>query len=216
MAATEKTGTAKNNDKPKAEETKPQASSLPAGYLSAASDAVGFYDPDMRADGNDKGKGKGIPIHFVPMHVILADSKIESDEPSVLIFARLIDPCAAIRDGNGEGKVAERPVIETKRGDVVGIWFSAGMRDLVALGGAKVYMVQQDAGDWKAIKNKPSKMKSFDIGHDPSRPGSKLTVREDRRKDSAGVEAKPFAGRKAAGAAAVDSGDAQGDDDIPF
>lgn len=222
MAATETSGNKKNNDKPakadtetETKSTAPATTGAPAGYLSAASDAVGFFDADLRADGNEKGVGNGFPIHFVPLHVILADSNIESDKPSALVFGRLIDPCGAIRDGAGDGKVAERPLIETKRGDVVGIWFSAGMRDLVALGGAKVYMYQEDSKDWKPIKNKPSKMKTFFIANSPDRKGEKLTVREDRRKDSAGVNAPPFAGKKLAGSAGADSGDA-GDDNIPF
>ena len=223
MAATTETKSAKNNDKPKAgaegETTSTAAAATtggpPAGYLSAASDAVGFFDPDLRADGNDKGKGNGFPLHFVPMHVILADSQIEKHKPSALVFGRLIDPCAAIRDGAAEGKMDDRPLIETKRGDVVGVWFSAGMRDLAALGGAKVYMFQEDNGKWKSIKNKPSKMKTFNISNDPSRKGEKLSVREDRRNESAGINAPPFAGKKLAGSAGVDSGDA-GDDDIPF
>jgi len=213
---------AKNNDKPKAETSPAEASTttkpetggdaLPAGYLSTASDAVGFFDADLRADGNDKGNGYGLPIHCVPMHVILSDAGIDKEKPSALIFVRLIDPCAAVRDGAGEGPMSGRQIIETKRGDVVGIWFSSGMRDLAMLGGAKVFLRQEPADKWKKIKNKPSKMKSFQIAAAPDRPGVKLVVREDRRDQSAGVVAAPFAGKKLAGAAAVDSGDA----DLPF
>lgn len=207
MAATETTGTkTKNNDKPKTEEKAAAAatSGAPAGYLSAASDAVGFFDGDLQK-----------PIHFVPMHVIISDSTIDSAKPSFLLFGRLIDPCEAIRDAEAEGEYASRPLITTKRGDVVGIWFSAGMRDLIALGGAKVYMCQEPEAKWKKIKGKPSKMKTYAIGHDPSRPGSKLPVREDRRNESAGATAAPFAGKKLGGAPGVDAGDG-GDDDLPF
>jgi len=223
---TEKKAPAKNNDKPKAETapaeaattTKPETvgDALPAGYLSTASDAVGFFDPDLRADGNKEGKGFGLPIHCVPMHVILSDSNIDKEKPSALVFVRLIDPCAAVRDGAGEGKMDERPLIETKRGDVVGIWFSSGMRDLAMLGGAKVYLRQEPADKWKKIKNKPSKMKTFQIASAPDRQGVKLVVREDRRDQSAGVVAAPFAGKKLAGASAVDRGDAGETDDLPF
>ena len=91
---------------------------------------------------------------------------------------------------------------------------------LAALGGGKVYMFQEDCGKWKKIKNKPSKMKTFSISNDPNRPTSKLEVREDRRNESGGIAAPPFAGKKLAGAAAagstVDTGDGGGDDDIPF
>lgn len=224
----------KNNDKPKtgtevekpaeataAAETAPvvEESGPPAGYLSTASDAVGFFDGDLRADGNDKGKGKGFGIHFIPMHCILSDSTIDTSKPSVLIFGRLVDPCKAVRDGATEGPMSERPLIPTKRGDVVGIWFSAGMRDLATLCDAKVYMCQEDEKNWKKIKGKPSKMKTYAIGVDPNRTGKgKLPVREDRRNESAGASAAPFAGKKVAGAnGAVDTGDAADvSDDLPF
>lgn len=213
MAANEKAG--KNNDKPtptptpsaSGQEGGASPSALPEGYLSSSSDAVGFFDGDLQK-----------PIHFVPMHVILADSQIEKNKPSALIFGRLIDPCAAIRDGAAEGEYSKRPLIETKRGDVVGIWFSAGMRDLANYSGCKVFMVQDPESNWKKIKGKPSKMKTYTIGKNPDRPDAKLVPREDRRNESAGVNAPPFAGRKLAGASAagVDNGDAGGDDDIPF
>ena len=220
MAAT--TETKKNNDKPKTENSQSAAAAgPPQGYTSSATDAIGFYDADLRADGNVEGIGNGFPIHFVPLHVVLADSQIEKHKPSALIFGRLIDPCAAIRDGSVEGEIASRPLLtNTKRGDVVGIWFSAGMRDLANLADSKVYMFQEDSGKWKKIKNKPSKMKTFSISNDPNRPGKKLEVREDRRNESGGIAAPPFAGKKLAGAAAagstVDTGDGGGNDDIPF
>jgi hypothetical protein len=212
-SVTEKNKAAKNNDKPAAA----AETALPAGYMSAATDAVGFFDADLRADGNDKGIGNGFPIHGVPLHVVITDSSIEKQKPSALVFIRLLEPCKAVRDGNGEGDVLGRPLIETKRGDVVGVWFSAGMRDLADLGGTGVYMYQKDAGNWKKIKGKPSKMKTFKIASDPKKKGEKITVKEDRRNESAGVEARPFTGKKLAGAnaAGVDSGDA-GDDGIPF
>lgn len=210
----------KNNDKPKTEEvaTKPQDSGLPQGYLSTAADAVGFFDADYRADGNEKGLGYGESIHGVPLHVILTDSTIDKAKPSALIFIRLIDPCKAVRDGSGEGDVSKRPLIDTKRGDVVGVWFSAGMRDLAHLGGAKVFMRQEPEEKWKKIKGKPSKMKTFQIANSPDRKGEKLEVKEDRRNESAGVEARPFCGVKLSGRKPTDTGDAGdgGDDDIPF
>lgn len=222
MAATENAkneSKTKNNDKPKPEtESKAAASSgLPEGYVSQATDAVGFFDADYRADGNDKGKGVGESIHGVPLHVVLVDSSIEKQKASALVFMRLLEPCKAVRDGNGEGDVASRPMVETKLGDVVGVWFTAGMAPIANLGGVKVFLRQQDEGSWKKIKGKPSKMKTFDVMSPKGAVGQKLTVLEDRRKESAGVNARPFAGPKLAGApSTVDTGDAGGDDDIPF
>lgn len=194
-----KEAAAKNTDKPV---TTPTPAAIPAGYKKAATDAVGFYDGDLNE-----------PIHFVPLHVNLSDSKIDPSKPSALIMGRLVEPCKAVRTANApEGtKPSEAPLIETKKDDVVGVWFSAGMRDLARLSGVPVYMVPNGT---KPIKGKPSPMKVYDCHH--PKPGNAMPVGEDRRRDSAGIEAKPFAGKKLAGAdAAVDKGDA-GDDDIPF
>lgn len=190
--------TKKNNDKP---QSSPEATKAapPAGYKKAATDAVGFFDGDLKK-----------PIHCIPIHVVLADSGIDKTKPSALVFVRLLEPCEAVRSGEGEGKVDERELIATKKDDVVGIWFSSGMRDLAHAGGVPTYMVQEGE---KKIKGKPSPMKVYGVY--TNKPGAKLEVREDRRQESAGVEAKPFAGKKVGGADAVDSGDAD-DGDIPF
>lgn len=195
--------TKKNNDKPApgTPGTSGAAGSAgpPQGYKKAATDAVGFFDGDLKK-----------PIHCIPIHVVLADSGIDKTKPSALVFVRLIDPCEAVRSGEGEGKIDERELITTKKDDVVGIWFSAGMRDLAHSGLVPTYMVQEGE---KKIKGKPSPMKVYGVY--TTKQGQKLEVREDRRQESAGVEAKPFAGKKIGGAEGVDSGDA-GDDDIPF
>jgi hypothetical protein len=196
MAVTQETGK-KNNDKPAA--TTP-AVAPPDGYKKSATEAVGTFDGDLKK-----------PIHCTPIHVVLADSNIDKSKPNALIFVRLLEPCEAVRDGTGEGKMAERPLIATKKDDVVGIWFSSGMRDIAHKCGVATWMLYTHD---KPIKNKPSPMKYFDVRS--PKEGTKLPVREDRRKESAGVPMPPFAGTKAiAAAAGVDSGDG-GDNDIPF
>lgn len=212
MAATEKV---KNNDKPKdatpkdasTAASKPAAGGPPAGYKKSATEAVGFFDGSISSETNG--------LHFVPLHVVLGDSSIDKTKPNALVFGRLIEPCACIRSaeaGDNEAKLKERPLVTTKKDDVVAVWFSAGMRDLAYKFGVPTYMYYEGE---KKIKGKPSPMKAFAVLS--PKEGTQLPVREDRRLHSAGVEAKPFAGKKLAGASdTVDTGDGEGSDDIPF
>ena len=193
MAKNNETAAAKNNDAP-------VTHSAPSGYKKSATDAVGFFDGDLK-----------LPIHFFPLSVNLSDSKIEKHKPSCLVLGRLIDPCSAIRAAEKAEGEKEAALIETKKDDVIGVWFSAGMRDLAHKFGVPVYMVQNGV---KQIKGKPSPMKVYDVSS--PKEGTLIPVREDRRRESAGVPATPFAGVKLAGANVVDKGDASGSDDIPF
>ena len=185
--------TSKNNDKP-------QGATAPEGYVTESTDVVGFWDGDKKA-----------PIHGVPLFVNLSDSTINKSKPSALIFIRVIDPCK-VQSSEGEGKLEDRPEIETKRGDIVGVWFSAGMRDILMGMGRPTFMIQ--AGE-KKIPGKPSPMKVYKVQHPKGSQPRKLVVRDDRRQESAGANAAPFAGPKKV--EKVDSGDAGGyGDDIPF
>jgi hypothetical protein len=169
----------------------------PAGYKKAATDAIGFFDGDMK-----------LPIHFIPLHVNLSDSQIEKEKPSALIFGRLLEPCEAIRSAEGDAPVANRPTIPTKKDDVIGIWFSQGMRDLAMAGGVPTFMVYEKD---TPIKGKPSPMKTYGVY--TQKPGKLLPVREDRRKESKHVDPKPFVLSATAGVAAEPQKE---DDTIPF
>lgn len=191
------TATAKNNDKPKTEtKTAAPAVELPKGYVQESTDVVGFWVGE-----------KGKPIHGVPLFVNLSDSSIDESKPSALLFIRLVDPCK-VCPADGEGKMKEREEIEAKPGDIVGVWFSAGMKDIAMAAGRKTFMLfagEKDVG-------KPSKLKVYKVLCEKGEP-KRIPVREDRRTESAGVNAAPFAGRKKL--AEVDSGDAS-DGDMPF
>lgn len=189
------TQAAKNNDKPKAAETpKNQA---PQGYVSESTDVVGFWSGDL-----------GTPLHCVPMFVNLSDSGVDSSKPSALIFARVVD-ATKVHTADGDGKIKERELADAKQGDIIGIWFSAGMADIQMGAGRKTYMYLDGE---KKIKGKPSPMKVFKVLFEKGSKPSPLRVREDRRDDSAGVNARPFAGPKKADTP-VDTGDAN---DLPF
>ncbi len=182
-------GTTKNNDKPKEEEFK-----APSGYGSESTDVVGFWDGDKKK-----------PIHGIPLFVNLSDSDIDATKASMLLFFRLVDPCK-VQSADGEGKMSERPEIEAKPGDIVGVWFSAGMRDVAMCAGRKTFMRHTHEKD----VGKPSKLKVYKVMAEKGAP-KRVPVREDRRQESAGALASPFAGVKKI-EETVDSGDA----DMPF
>lgn len=192
------TATAKNNDKPKAADAKKEEPGfeLPKGYVQESTDVVGFWVGEKKR-----------PIHGVPLFVNLSDSDIDESKPSALLFIRLVDPCK-VCPADGEGKMKDREEIEAKPGDIVGVWFSAGMKDIAMAAGRKTFMVftgEKDVG-------KPSKLKVYKVLCEKGEP-KRIPVREDRRSESAGTNAAPFAGRKKVDN--VDRGDASSDD-MPF
>lgn len=201
MAETQKqTPTAKNNDKPKAAELPFE---LPKGYQSQSTDVVGFWI-------GDKEGPKKRAIHCVPLFVNLSDSGADERKPSALLFVQLVDPCK-VAPAEDDGKMKEREEVDAKPGDIVGIWFSAGMADIAMCAGRKTFMFYDKDVD----VGRPSKMKHYQVNADKSVAPKRIPVREDRRVESAGVKATPFAGIKKQ-AAPVDAGDAAGGDDIPF
>lgn len=191
----------KNNDKPEgaaagSAPTTTKGAAPPSDYAKETTDVVGYWD----------GDGK-LPIHGVPQFVNLMDSSIDEYKPSALVFIRLMDPCM-VKSADGEGKVAEREDIEAKPGDLVGVWFSAGMRDIAMAAGRPTYMIQSGLKD----VGKPSKMKVYDVRCKKGTTPKLLPVREDRRKSSAAVNAAPFRGPKPV--EKTDTGDAG--DEMPF
>jgi hypothetical protein len=148
--------------KEKAEGTATTNARVPAGYQRQSSDIVGFWDPETSG-----------PIHFIPRHVKLFDSKIEPTKSSTLLTGELVDACKVVD--------ASSNVIEARKGELVGIWTKPGMRDLQNLAGVAVYMYQDGEKDI----GKPSPMKMFSIFS--KERGGKLFVSEDLRDKSATV-----------------------------
>lgn len=135
----------------------------PEGYTNQGDDIVGVWD---YTDGH--------PIHFCPLHVKLSDSKLDARKTSALIFGRLVEACQVhTRDADGESI----PVM-AEPGDMVGVWYKAGMRRIANLGKAKVWMRATGTKD----VGKPSPMVVFEILAD--RKGSRLRVEEDYREES--------------------------------
>lgn len=162
----------------------PKPAQAPAGYRRQTQDPVGFWE-------FEKG-----PIHFIPRSVKLFDGNIEKIKPSILIIGELLDPCTlSNKDGDVNGV----------KGDIVGVWYKPGMKPIVNLCDAKVWMQQNG----EIETGKPNAMKLFDV-QSPG-PNKRFTLVFDDRKESAGVRTVFADARKVTAPVADDDGE-----DIPF
>lgn len=183
----------------------PTAPQAPAGYRKQAQDVSGYWDPESG------------PIHFIPRSVKMFDSNLEANKPSILIVGELVDK-AGINTKDEDGQMLSG---QAEAGEVIGVWYKPGMRALVNLCDAKVWMYQ--SGERKT--GKPNPMKLFSVAS--SGPNKKFGAIIDEREQSAGASTD-FGGPRAGGPArrrgAPDRGytrdpDAEGDeseDSIPF
>jgi len=146
------------------------AYALPDGYEAVGSNVLGYYDPDEG------------PVQFVMSGVRLLDNSADPNKSSALILAELTHP--AKLTVNSPNK-AEQVAKEFPAGTGFGIWAKAGMRDLINLQGARVFMAPAGFQKMKDSGRKKNPMALFKIGRDPKGPkGSTLELLEDARKES--------------------------------
>lgn len=136
------------------------------GFDEVSLDLVGFYD----------FKGAENTIFFVPIDVILMDSNIKKTQPAALIRARLVKPCKVKMAARAGGEI-----IQANKGDMIGIWYKPGMRNLATCAGAECQMYQEGSTD----TSQPSEMLDFRIAKKHGQEGHKLPIVEDRRDKSA-------------------------------
>lgn len=167
----------------------------PQGFEQVAGDIVAYWEPASpgKGPGRDGAKNPeywyneqhgfraGSPaILFTPIDCVLSDSKIETSKTSTLLFGKLEKACKLKSAVEDEGYKVFEP------GSLIGIWTKPGMKPLVTLAGAQVWMRNGQEVNNKMVLfkdiDKPSPMVQFDIRHKGS--GSKLPVREDRRDKS--------------------------------
>jgi hypothetical protein len=168
----------------------------PEGYFKQSTDIIGFWNPDVIA-------GKTTAIHFVPLEVKLFDSRIEPLKPSAIIVGKLVDPIPMSAPGG------EDEVVECASGDIIGVWYKAGMSAIKQLGGVKVFMYPTGEID----TGKPNPMVTYDVLSKTK--GTELHVTLDARKKSRHVETT-FVGARGDAKANAQHAPEQGADDIPF
>lgn len=130
------------------------------------SDVVGYYNSDGE-----------FPITGVPESGVIAiDSGIDKTKPSLLMKWKVTVP-TEIADSDGNMDIC-------KAGDLVGVWYKPGMRDVRSLGGVEVTMSRDPKRDKDTGKGNP--MKAFAIF--ATGVGRPLQITEDRREKSRGAQ----------------------------
>jgi hypothetical protein len=166
----------------------PAQSDPPEGFERCTTDVAGFYDGESS-------------IRFTPIEVKAFDGYQDTTKPSCLIIGRL-NATAKLRQKNDDG---EPGTVVGKAGDMVGVWYKPGMRDIVNLAGIEVFV--RPGGEKDIGKGNP--MKVFELFTRGSQRGQPLLVTLDQRDDSADVNL-PFKISAAAQAAR------SGDDNVPY
>lgn len=187
------------------EASKGRRRSAPKGYEKKNSDVVGYWSEEQ-------------PIHFIPRSVKLLDGNIDKAKPSIIIVGELQEPTILSNKDTDpfQGEV----------GQIVGVWYKPGMRDIAKSAGLKVWL-DQDLDDNGVQKTKKMKkgnpMKLYIV---QSAPGveKRIPINEDTRKEARHVvtpfddpNIRPLRGRAAAKLETDDADDEdQVDDNIPF
>lgn len=189
--------TKKNAKSTKADTPETQPVSVPEGYASVSGDVVGFYDEKS-------------PIHLVPFAVKLFDSKIEPNKPSVLLFARLVEPAVVLAKVDGS---SEPVPTQADAGEIVGVWGRPGLAKLKEYAETPCFVVYKGEKD----TGKPNPMKLFDVMTPKGSKPSLVPVTEDKRIRSIGVDTVWARGNNLGGSAGSGAAsDADESDEIPF
>ena len=126
------------------------------------SDVVGYWNSDGE-----------IPLTGIPeTGVVAIDSGIDKQKPSLLLKVKATLPTIVMDQDDTENVC--------KAGDLVGVWYKPGMRDVRTLGGVEVTISRNQSKDKDTGKGNP--MKAFEIR--ASSPGRLLRITEDRREKS--------------------------------
>lgn len=140
----------------------------PDDFETVSQDVEGYWDPV-----------KSGPIIFIPRAVRLLDNSQDPVKSSCLIFGELQEDCKLI---SNVMKKEDRKIKIFPRGTSVGIWGKAGMRDLLDLGGATVWMAPNGFRD---LPNRDKPMALFLCKRKRgSAPGEKLGLVSDVRDKS--------------------------------
>lgn len=129
------------------------------GFKDQSGELTGYWDPDMTW------------IQFLPEEVNVFDNKIDGRKVSAIIVGTLT------RDMPLQGK-EEGQIVEGKKGDKVGVWYSPGMRGIIDLGGEETLL----APNGTKQTGKPHDMKVYTV--QSRKRGYRLTISNDYRSTS--------------------------------
>ena len=139
------------------------------------------------------------PIFCIPRQARAFDSNLDPTKPSILIMVELLKECA-LRDAETEkARIG-------KAGELVGIWYKPGMKDVGQCAGLKTLITLDGTKD----VGRPSPMTVFRV-ETVEKTSAPLMITSDFRKHSAAAKL-PFAATvKPEGHSAPDAGD-----NLPF
>lgn len=141
----------------------------PEGYETVSTDVAAYWEP------------KNGPLYWIPQRIRLMDNTQDAGKSSALIIG-LLDHEPQTLITNAATK-RERVPHQFQPGTVVGVWAKAGMRDLLDLAGAKVWMAPAGKREMRGGGRNP--MQLFEITRDVNGPkGERLELIEDSRKAS--------------------------------
>lgn len=172
--------------------------SVPEGYSknSVSGDIVAFWDDEVA----------GIEAVFKAYK--LFDNDQNTEQVSTLFICELLSPLQGAYKKE-KGKDKPKVPVQTKKGDLVGVWGSAGMRDLVNMGGVPLFMYQD--GEKDTGKKSPMKLYHIHPKEDDAK-GSRLQCLEDGRKES--INAKLLWEKKGVKIPSSDTNGSVGDEDL--
>lgn len=151
-----------------AEGVVPQYEEPEEGFETVSQDVEGYYDPIKTG-----------AIYFKPHSIRLIDNSQDSTKSSALLFGELTRP--ALLKKNAQKK-EEQTMEQFEAGASVGIWVKAGMRDLLNLGGAEVWMV---LSGYRKLEGRDKPMAVFKCKRLASGPkGERLALASDSREES--------------------------------
>ena len=156
---------------------------LPDDFKKRSSDPIGFWIPKI-----PNGKGGYLPVRCIIQSAKLLDAKLDPKRSSVLLIAELTAPAPlSVKEENIDDEMdvidAEKgEIVIGKKGDLIGIWGKPGMKDIIPLCGVEVSIQVNPEHKWKPIKDRPSKMVTFDIRS--AKIGTRIPIIADQRKES--------------------------------
>lgn len=142
---------------------------VPEGYETVSSDVAAYWEP------------KHGPLFFIPQSVRLMDNTEDPSQSSCLILGTLNVKAHTLTKNAATKR--DRVQEQFEPGTIIGVWAKAGMRDLINLGRAHVWMAPN--GKREMPGGGRNAMQLFMITRHPAGPkGETLELIEDSRKSS--------------------------------
>lgn len=137
---------------------------------------AGFEERNVDIIGTWQEDTSGPRVCFTPLFASAFDSKLDSKRANLIVHGRLEFPCKLVSTANKD------ETIEGKKGDLIGVFVSPGMKTLECCAGI-VTVVERDG---EKDVGRPQPMKTYKIKTKaPISTDPNLELRYDYREDSA-------------------------------